>query len=176
MRTIAKPQPGEYAPYTLDYMKLIADDGSVLQHLDTSLQAVREAVLALPAHWLTTPFAPNEWTVQEILLHIMDTERIFTYRALRIGRGDFTDLPGFDQDTFVTTSGANERTLESVLAEYAAIRAATLSLFTTFDDAAFARVGTANKNPLSVRAALYIIAGHEAHHLNSIRENYSGRA
>ncbi len=172
MRTISKPQPGEYAPYTLDYMKLVPDDGLVLQHVETGLSTVRTVIEGIPAARLTTPCAENEWTVQEILVHIMDTERIFGYRALRIARGDFTDLPGFDQDTFVTYSGAINRTLDSILAEYATIRAATLSLFSSFDDSAFARVGFANKNPLSVRAALYIIAGHELHHLNSIRENY----
>ena len=176
MRTIAKPQPGEYAPYTLDYMKLVADDGLVLQHLETSLSAVETVINEIPAAWLTKPCAENEWTVQEILVHIMDTERIFGYRALRIARADLTELAGFDQDTFVASSGANQRSLASIWAEYTSIRAATLSLFNSFDDAAYVRVGAANKNPLSVRAALYIIAGHELHHLKSIRENYGGRS
>ncbi len=129
MRTISKPQPGEYAPYTLDYMKLVPDDGLVLQHVETGLSTVRTVIEGIPAAWLTTPCGDNEWTVQEILVHIMDTERIFGYRALRIARGDFTELAGFDQDTFVTYSGANNRTIGSILTEYTCIRAATLSLF-----------------------------------------------
>jgi uncharacterized damage-inducible protein DinB len=176
MRTIAKPQPGEYAPYTIDYIKLVPDDGMVLTHLEANVRAVRQSVAAIPDKWLRMPFAAGEWTVQEILVHMMDTERVFAYRALRIGRGDVTDLPGFDQNAYVPLSGANERTLESLFAEYESIRAATLTLFTCLDDAAYLRVGTANKNPLSVRAALYIIAGHELHHLESIREHYVGRA
>lgn len=171
---ISKPQPGEYAPYTIDYIKLVPDD--VFTQLETGLQSVRDVIGKLPAQWLTTPFAEGEWTVQEILVHMMDTERIFGYRALRAARGDATELPGFDQDTFVSYSSANARTLASIMEEYGTIRAATLSLFRSFDEGAFARVGFANKNPLSVRAALYIIAGHELHHLNSIRENYSGKA
>ena len=96
MRTISKPQPGEYAPYTLDYMKLVPDDGLVLQHVETGLSTVRTVIEGIPAARLTTPCGDNEWTVQEILVHIMDTERIFGYRALRIARGDFTELAGFD--------------------------------------------------------------------------------
>lgn len=175
MRSIAKPQPGEYAPYTIDYIKLVSDDGLVLTHLESSAREMRQTIAAIPDRWLRDPFADGEWTVQEILVHIMDTERVFAYRALRIGRGDLTDLPGFDQNTYVPVSKANERTLESLFEEYDAIRAATLTLFRSFDDDAYLRLGTANKNPLSVRAALYIIAGHERHHLESIRQNYVGR-
>ncbi len=171
---VTKPQPGEYAPYTIDYIKLVPDD--VFAQLEMSLQAVRDVIGKIPPHWLTTPCVEGEWTVQEILVHVMDTERIFGYRALRAARADSTELPGFDQDTYVASSGANGRTLESIWAEYETIRAATLTLFHSFDETVFARVGFANKNPLSVRAALYIIAGHELHHLNSIRENYGSKA
>jgi len=176
MTLVAKPQEGEYSPYTISYISLLPDDGLVLTQMQTNLQAVIDEVKNLPAAWLTTPFADGEWTVQEILVHIMDTERIFAHRALWIARGDATELPGFDQDKYVPFANANSRPLESILAEYETIRAATLSLFNSFDDAALTRIGVSNKNPLSVRAALYIIAGHELYHLKSIRDNYVGRS
>jgi hypothetical protein len=172
MKTIQKPQSGESAPYTLDYIKLVPDDGRVLHHLQDNSQTVKNFVRALPAAKLTTPHAAAEWTVQEVLGHIMDTERIFGYRALRIARNDMTELPGFEQNDYVPYSGANARTLEDIFAEYNALRAATLTLFSSFDDAAWERAGRASSYPLTVRAAAYIIAGHELYHLQSMKENY----
>jgi hypothetical protein len=110
--------------------------------------------------------------VQEVLSHMLDTERIFAYRALRIARKDYTDLPGFEQDDYVPYSGANNRSLDAMLDEFGAVRAASLTLFSSFEDAAWERVGSASKNPLSVRAAGYIIAGHALYHLHSLKENY----
>jgi hypothetical protein len=172
MKTIQKPQPGESAPYTEAYIALVPDDGRVLHHLQDNSQTVKNFVRALPAAKLTTPHAVSEWTVQEVLGHIMDTERIFGYRALRIARNDMTELPGFEQNDYVPYSGANARTLEDIFAEYNALRAATLTLFSSFDDAAWERAGRASSYPLTVRAAAYIIAGHELYHLRSMKENY----
>lgn len=172
MKTIPKPQPGEYAAYTMDYIKLVPDDGLLLRHLKEDEAVIKAYLRGLPPEKVATPHAPGEWTVKEILGHITDSERIFGYRALRIARNDATDLPGFDQNDYVPYSGANSRSLDSMLEEYASVRAATLSLFNSFDDAAWARLGSASNNPLSVRAAAYIIAGHELYHLNSIKTNY----
>ncbi len=175
MLTIHKPQSNEHGAYYLTYISLVPDDGQLLQHMRDGLQAVREAVAAIPASWLTKPFAEGEWTVHEILVHMIDAERIFAYRALRVGRGDTTPLPGFDQDPYVPLSRANERTLDSILAEYAAVRAASLALFDSFDEEDYLRLGTASDNPVSVRALAYMLVGHEQHHLNSLRANYVGR-
>lgn len=172
MKMIPKPQPNEYAPYAAQYVSLLPDDGRVLEHLESSLQEVSAMLRPLSDAQLSTPCKPGEWTIKEILGHVMDSERVFAYRALRFARQDTTDLPGFDQDSFVACAGSNARTLDDLIDEYVAIRKATLMLFQSFDDAALMRAGTANKYTMSVRAAAYIIAGHERHHINSIQENY----
>ena len=128
----------------------------------------------------TTPlriaaYAPGKWTLAESLLHVADTERVFAYRALRVSRGDQTPLPGFDQDPWVPLSGADRRTLADILTEIEAVRNANLHLIRAFDDAAASRMGTASGNPVSVRALVWIIAGHFAHHLELTRTRYLGR-
>ena len=105
-------------------------------------------------------------------MHIIDDERIFAYRALRFARNDKTPLPGFDQEPYALESKANERSVESLLEEYSAVRNATLALFENLPDEAWMRIGTANDHAVSVRALIYHIAGHELHHLNIIREKY----
>ncbi len=172
MKKIQKPQEGEYAPYTIMYISLLPDDGLVLQHLLDNLKMVQELVLSQPAEKLTSRCAEGEWTIKEILVHIIDTERIFAYRALRFARNDTTELSGFEQDPYVANSGANERSSEDILEEYTAVRMATIALFKSFDEEAFTRSGVVNGARTSVRAAAYIIAGHELHHLHSIRKNY----
>jgi hypothetical protein len=172
MKTIDKPQPGEYGAYTIAYIDLVPDDGLVLQHLRTNEAALSEFVRAFPADKLSQPWKAGEWTIKEILVHIIDTERVFAYRALRIARNDKTDLPGFEQDDYVPYSGANQRDLENILAEFRTVRAASISLFENLPAEAMTRQGRASSYPLSVRAALYIIAGHERYHIESIRENY----
>ena len=172
MQSIAKPQAGEFAPYTSMYIDLLPDDGRVLDHLEHNLDATGKLVKSLPETSLATPFAPGEWTVKEILLHIADDERIYSYRVLRFARNDSTELPGFDQELYTPHSRANERSLTDILEEYASVRAATITLFKNLPEDAWLRAGIANGNRMSVRAAVYHIAGHELHHLNSIRQNY----
>jgi uncharacterized damage-inducible protein DinB len=166
------PQPGEYGAFYAGYIAQVPDDGQLLKHLRENLEQTLAFIRSFPADKLTTPCAPGEWTIQEILVHVADSERIFAYRALRFARHDATPLPGFDQDDYVPVSRANERDIASILAEYAAVRMATCTLFESFDEDTLARMGIASENPMSVRALAYIITGHELHHLKSIRENY----
>ena len=172
LRSIPKPLDGEFAPYAIMYIGLLPDDGLVLAHMQENLQIVTDLVRPLSEVQLTTPFAEGEWTIKEILVHIVDDERIYAYRALRAARNDQTELPGFDQELFATYSGANQCSLESILEEYASVRAATITLFNNLPDEAFTRASVANGHVMSVRAAAYHIAGHELHHLNSIQQNY----
>jgi uncharacterized damage-inducible protein DinB len=172
MRTIPKPKTGEYASYAIMYIDLLPDDGRVLEHLQGNLAVIQTLVRGLPTDKLTTPWAASEWTIQEILVHIIDDERIYSYRALRSARNDTTELPGFDQELFAAASNANERSLNDILEEYAAVRAATIALFQNLREDVFTRASVANGHAMSVRAAAYHIAGHELHHVNSIREHY----
>ncbi len=172
MQKIQKPNEGEYASYAVMYIDLVPKDGLVLNHLQQALRSTQEFILAFPPETLSTPWKTGEWTITEILIHILDTERIFCYRALRFARNDATGLSGFEQDAYVPYSRANQRDITTILEEYAAVRKATLAFFNNLDKAAFVRAGMVGGNRVSVRALAWMIAGHEIHHLNSIRKNY----
>jgi DinB family protein len=172
LKTIQKPEVGEYAPYTSVYIDLVPNDGLILQHLLDNVQIVKKLLITLPEDKLITPCTEGEWTIKEIVGHLSDAERILTYRTLRFARNDSTELPGFDQDTYVAASGANARSIEDLLDELTAVRMTTVALFSSFEAATWHKSGRANGYPLSVRAAAYMIAGHELHHLESIKENY----
>lgn len=172
MKAIPKPETGEYAPYAIMYIGLLPDDGQVVKHLQDNLNTMIEFIRSFPAERLTYRWAEGEWTIKEILGHIIDDERIYCYRALRFARNDPTELPGFEQDDYVRYAGANERELEEILTEYTAVRQATITFFNSLEDKALPRAGVANGHLMSVRAAAYHIAGHELHHLDSMRQNY----
>ncbi|MDB4951594.1 MAG: hypothetical protein JWM27_4243 [Gemmatimonadetes bacterium] len=174
MRRIPRPRAGEFPPYAAIYIDLLPDDGRVLEHLAANLRAAAELVAGLPDDALLHRYAPGKWTIKETLVHVVDDERIYACRALRFARGDATELPGFEQDDYAAASGANERGIESILAEYAAVRAATIALFAGLPEAAFVRSGVANGTAATVRALAYHIAGHELHHLNLIRDRSLG--
>lgn len=174
MRHIPKPKPdtNEYASYAIMYIDLLPDDGLVLQHLADNLIVAKDLIQSFPEDSLSIPHKAGEWTIKEILVHIIDDERIYAYRALRAARNDSTELFGFEPDDYAISSKANERSLESIWDEYTAVRMATITLFKYLPDEAFTRASIANGHLMSVRAAAYHLAGHEVHHLNSIRENY----
>jgi len=169
---IEKPEEGEYAPYAIRYIGLLPDDGLVLRHMEENLKATSEFVLSLPEEKLAYRYAEGKWTIKEILAHVSDDERIYAYRALRFARNDMTELPGFEQDDYAAHSGANARDIRGILAEFATVRRATISLFGGLDREALVRVGVADGKVMSVRAAAYHIAGHELCHVNVIRERY----
>jgi uncharacterized damage-inducible protein DinB len=172
MRRIEKPKEGEYPPYAVIYIGLLPDDGLVLSHLGENLKATTDLIHALPEERLAFRYAEGKWTVKEILAHVIDDERIYAYRALRFARNDGTELPGFEQDAYALHSGANGRSVESLLEEFAAVRRATIALFDGLDDEALARSGVADGNRVTVRALAYHIAGHELRHVNVIKERY----
>lgn len=169
---IEKPAPGEFPPYANMYIKLVPDDGLLLKHLANNLEMVKTFVSSLPAEKLLHRYAPGKWTIQEILVHIIDDERIYAYRALCFARNDKTELPGFEQDDYTRYSNANERSIENIMQEYEAVRHATIALYKGLDKSALMREGIANKNKATVRALGYHIAGHELHHINVIKEKY----
>jgi uncharacterized damage-inducible protein DinB len=117
-------------------------------------------------------YAPGKWMVKEVLQHIVDAERIFAYRALRFGRNDSTELPGFEEDDYVPEARCEARMLDDMLKEHDAVRAATTTLFNSFDERALERVGTANGNQIGVRAIGWVIAGHALHHIRILHERY----
>ena len=175
MRTIPKPEPGEYPAYASMYIDLVPGDGDLLGPLARAGAATAELILALPETALLRRYAPGKWTIKEILVHVVDDERIYAYRALRFARGDLTPLPGFEQDAFAAASHANERPVSDILAEHAAVREATIALFRGLPDAALLRSGLADGKRFTVRALGYHMAGHEAHHVGIVEERYLGR-
>jgi uncharacterized damage-inducible protein DinB len=172
MQSIEKPKDGEFPPYANMYIQLLPDDGLLLKHLKNNFIATKQLILPLPEDKLHYRYAENKWTIKEILVHIIDDERIFAYRALRFARNDKTELPGFDQDDYVLYSRAGGRSMENIFEEYEAVRDSTIALFNGLPDEAFLRMGTANNNKATVRALAYHIAGHELHHINIIKEKY----
>jgi len=173
-RVFSRPQLSEHFADALDYVSLVPEDGYLLKHLEDGIVQVEAFVRALPPERLTTPHAPGEWTVQDVMQHIADDERVFAYRLLRIARGDTTTLPGFDQDSFAAAAGANGRTLDDLWEEYASVRRASITLVRSLPDEALSRRTDANGHELTARAAAYVIVGHELYHLRSLRENYGG--
>ena len=174
MRLISKPIEGEYPPYTIMYMKLIPGDGMVLQHLWDNFLAAKELAYSLPKKMLYHRYAEGKWSIKETLVHIIDDERIFAYRALRFARNEQMNLIGFDQDSYAIYSEADERDLDNIFEEYEAVRKSTIALFNGLPEDAFMRIGkgTGTFNNASVRALAYHIAGHEQHHINLIKELY----
>lgn len=179
MKTIRKPIPGEYPAYSHIYLDLLDDDGKILEHLWTNFLAIKEYVYSLPEEQLHYRYAEGKWTIKEILVHLIDDERIFAYRALRYARNDNTPLHGFDQDDYAVYSQANARSLDSIFEEYEAVRRSTILLFENLPDDSFMRKGAGIEtdgsivNERTVRGLAYHIAGHELRHFNIIKERYS---
>ncbi len=166
-----RPGPDEYAPYYAPYVARVPD-GDVLALLDAQPGEVRALLGGLSDERAGFRYAPDKWSVREVVGHVADAERIFAYRALRIARGDGTPLPGFEQNPYVAASGADARPLAELVAEFAAVRAASAALFHSLTPDAFTRMGTASGYAVSVRALLHIVIGHAEHHLAVLRERY----
>jgi uncharacterized damage-inducible protein DinB len=174
MRIIHPPKPGDYPEYAFMYMKLLPTDGLILKYLQNNFYRVKELIYSLPESTLLRRYAPGKWSIKEVLVHIIDDERIFAYRALRFARNEQQNLIGFDQDSYARYSGADARDLDNIFEEYEAVRRSTIALFNGLPEEAFDRMGhgTGTANDATVRALAYHIAGHEMHHYNLIRAKY----
>ncbi len=168
---VARPQPGEYAPYYERYISLIEGE-DILNTLDQQRRVTMTLLCGRDEADGDFRYAPGKWSAKEVLGHVCDTERVFAYRAMRIARADATPLEGFEQDDYVRNGPFANRALEDQVEDFIAVRRATLSLLRNLDEAAWVRRGIANKNEVSVRALAYIIAGHEMHHRRILEEKY----
>jgi hypothetical protein len=171
-----RPQPGEYAPYYDRYISLVHSNDAHSNDILAAFEDQRRQTLLLlsgrPEADGDLSYAPDKWSLKEVLGHLNDTERIMSYRALRIARGDQTPIEGYEQDDYVRNGPFARRSLSDLIEDYIAVRRATISLFRNLDEAAWTRRGVANKNEVSVRALAYIIAGHELHHRRILEEKY----
>jgi uncharacterized damage-inducible protein DinB len=161
----------EFAPFFETYISL----SKKMNFQDNFLSNMENSVAffnAIPKDKLDYRYQPEKWSVKDILLHLIDCERIFQYRALRISRNDATPLPGFEEDDYAVEANATNRSLESLLNEYKTVRSATCSLFDSFNDQQLILMGNASGKNISVRAIGFIILGHELHHIKIIKERY----
>lgn len=161
----------EHNSYYRQYIDLV-EDIPLLSALKLSKSRTQSFFQNIPKQKLEYRYAENKWTPKDILQHIIDTERVFGYRALYFSRDQSADLRGFDENQFAANTHANTRTIDDLLNEYLVVRNATLSLFNSFDDNQLKSIGMANNSKMSVRAAGFIICGHEMHHCNIINERY----
>lgn len=155
-------------------MDLLRDDGLVLQHLKENFTRIKALIYGLPEEKLLYRYAEGKWSIKQVLVHIIDDERIFAYRALRYARFDKTPLHGFEQDHYAFYSDADSRSLDNIFTEYEAVRHSTIALFNGLPKEAFMRSGTCdgNGNDRTVRALAYHLAGHELRHIKIIKERY----
>lgn len=166
-----RPAANEFAPYYGRYIERVPA-GNVVDALRAQAGTFSLFLSQIPGDRERFAYAPGKWTVREVVQHVIDTERVMSYRALSVGRGDPTPLPGFDENVWAPESGANDRTLADLHAEFTAVRQSTLALLSGLPSAAWSRRGTASDNPVTTRALAYIIAGHTLHHEGVLRERY----
>ena len=171
--TIHRPGVDEYAAAFADYVDRIADDEDIVGVLGSQREQGLARLEGIAEAKGDYRYAPDKWSIKEIVGHLCDTERVFAYRALRIGRGDTTPLPSFDDQAYVAEVRAGNRTLAGLAAEWGDVRQATIALFRNLPAAAWDRRGTASGQPISVRALAYVIAGHVRHHLQVLEERYT---
>lgn len=161
----------EYHSYYKPYIAALGDV-DLLVNLKEGLQSFLKFIETIPEDKLSYSYEDGKWSVAEVIVHLIDTERIFQYRALRFARNDKTTVIGFDQDFYVPNSKANLRTKKSIALEYKSVREASITLFESFDEENLKNLGTASGSNMSVRALGFVICGHLVHHKNSIKERY----
>jgi DinB superfamily len=168
---ISAPEVTEYAPYYARYISLVpaADLAHTLEaQLAESLPVLR----AIGEQKSLYRYAPGKWSIKEVLGHLIDAERIFTYRALRFARNDQTPLPGFEQDPYVAAANFDARPWDDLVAEFEHVRRSSILFFGALTAEEMMRSGTASQNAITVRALGYIVAGHELHHMAILRDRY----
>lgn len=171
MHVPSPPSASEYAPIYAEYLDEVSAP-DIVAELARQRDVAEAAFAPLSDAEALARYAPEKWSVKQVLGHLADAERVLAYRMLRISRGDTTPLPGFDENDYAQAARSDERPLASLRAEFAAVRAATVALAESLDREAWMRQGTANGTAVSARALVYIIVGHTAHHLRVLRERY----
>ncbi|MFK7946322.1 MAG: DinB family protein [Saprospiraceae bacterium] len=166
-----RPKPEETLPYYHHYIANV-QNGNIVNILKENHEVTQQMIQNIPTEKANYRYADGKWSVKEVLLHLVDVERVMSYRALRFGRNDKTDIPGFDHDNYVPNSDAENRTIADIAVEFQAVRNATIEQFKHYNSKIMDRIGTANNGVCSVRGLAYIIAGHELHHRRILKERY----
>jgi hypothetical protein len=172
MSQIPQPEPQEYAPFYADYIQRAAARGDMTAALALQPDEMKAALGGLSDSKARFKPGPQEWSIKEVVSHLIDGERVFSYRLLRVSRKDKTPLPGFEQNDYVRESGADEISLADLLDEFDFLRRANILAIKNMSASALAEVGTASGNPVSARALAYMLVGHVEHHMASLNEKY----
>ena len=170
--SLPSPAPDEYAPFYDDYIQRAIARKDVIAALPLQIEELHAALDSLTNEQALYKFDPAEWSIKELMSHLIDGERVFSYRLLRISRGDQTPLPGFDQEPYVRASGADGLALKDLLQEFEYLRRANILAIRNMSTEAALRRGTASDAVISARALIYIMVGHVEHHMACLREKY----
>lgn len=170
---IGVPGTGEYAPAFGRYVARVSGVENPLRELVAQRDRVVARLSTLTNEQASFRYAPDKWSIKELINHLSDAERVFAYRLLRIGRGDKTPLPGFEENDYARAAQSDRRSFADVLAEWTAVREATTTLAGSLPEGAWTSQGTSNDAPLSARALLYIVLGHTEHHLGVLGDRYA---
>lgn len=168
-----RPDRGEYDAFYHQYISLVPD-GDIIDTLKDQLTSSLELFSHIPEDKLNYRYAPGKWTTKEVIGHIIDVEWLFTYRALQFARGDGSPLPGMDQERWMAGAHFTRRGMQSLLNEFRHLRSANIALFESFDEEILHRTGIAFDRSFTVRSILYIIAGHQLHHVAALTSRYLG--
>lgn len=169
---MARPKDTDYNPFYQSYINQTMGCNSVTELIETHSQTITNFVLSIPQAKEDYQYAEDKWSVKDVLLHLIDAERVFTYRAMRFSRHDVTDLPGFDENNYTKYAGANKRSLNSIQEEFIANRKSTDLFLLSLSDSQLLQTGTANKNFITVNAIAFVIFGHLLHHKKILEERY----
>ncbi len=172
MKSITHPTEEEYAPFYTDYIQRAQAKGDVIAALPKQIADIKSALGELTDEQARFRISADDWSIKEIVSHLIDAERVFSYRLLRISRNDKTPLPGFEQEDYVRESGADELAFEDQLSEFEYLRRATILAIKNTSEESAVRTGTASGAAVSARALIYILVGHVEHHMASLREKY----
>lgn len=168
---ISTPEADEFDEYYGMYISLVEDDG-IISALQNQIKQTTDLLSTIPEEKGTYAYAEEKWSIKELVGHLIDTERVMAYRALRFSRNDLTELEGFDQDPYIENADFNACQLSDLAKEFELIRQANILMFKNLTAKAWDKKGVASGNPVSVRALAYIIAGHELHHIKILKERY----
>jgi len=170
--TTADLDPQEHAPYFSRYIQKLPKDVELRSGFSDGKNQVVDFFASIPEDKWNHKYEVDKWSIKEVLQHLIDTERIFSYRTFRIGRGDETPLASFDQDIYDPNARAAEKSSEELISEFVAVRDSSLALVNSLTDEDLERVGVASDNTMSSRSAAFIILGHEIWHIDIIKDKY----
>lgn len=165
-------QSNEHDEYYKRYLDKVADSVDLKKGFEEDKKMIVDFFSSVPKDKLQYRYEPKKWTIKEVLQHIIDTERIFMYRFLRIARKDTTAMTGFDQDIYIVPSGANDKSIEELLEEFTISRSYSMNLINSISDENLINLGTASNSPVSARACAFILLGHSVWHIDIIKERY----